>query len=247
MLLGIAADITEIWKVSGSKNKDAGDIGTLLLGSFMMNLGDKTFLRGITDFTQAALDPGRYMSSWAAGMVGTLIPNVLAQAARAQDPYLRDVRTLADTLRARVPGMREDLAPKLDIAGQPIERSLVEPLAATTQIDDPLAETMLRLGAFRGPPQRNIQIHGKSYEMTSEEYEQFKGYVQQARWNVLTPMVNSPEFRSLGDTPLARDKLDNVWDKVGRKARDTFLIKHPEIIRKVAQQSVSSGGSQYIQ
>jgi hypothetical protein len=216
----------------------------------MTNLGDKTFLRGITEFMQAYTDPERYGEQWVSNLAATVaVPNIAAQAARAKDPYVRDARNLMDTIRARVPGIRESLPAKLDVSGQPINRSLVEPLAATPAVDDPLAEAMLRLGASKGAPSRTFTIKGRTYELTPEEYEGYKGFVQQSRWKVLTPIVNSPQFKAVEEQNAfkAKDGLENLYDKVGRQARDVWLIQHPEIIKKMATQSVPQpAGSAYL-
>ncbi len=249
MLLGISADMTEIGKSLPASNEKLEKVSTLALASFMKNLGDKTFLRGITDFTQAAVDPERYMASWASGMVGTIVPNILAQTARAIDPYVRDARSTLDQIKSRIPGLREDLPAKLDIAGQPIERSVFEPAASSEQVNDPLAETMLRLDVTKGSPSRLLTISGRRYEMDSSEYEDYKAFMQQARWNVLTPIVSSPGFANAERvSPLqTKDELERLWSKIGSDARDTWLLKHPEVIRKLARQTIRSGGSQYIQ
>lgn len=245
MLIGVAADMAEIGAALPAK--DAETIATMLMTSVANNLGDKTFLRGITDFAQAYTDPGRYMGQWAQGLAGTSIPNVAAQAARASDPYVREARGIVDALKARVPGLRQELPRKLDVAGQPIEASAVEPLAATRARSDPLAETMLRLGAFRGAPSRTLQLGGARYEMSGAEYEAYQSALQQARWAALTPMVNSPQFQALArEKPLAaKDYLEDQWDKIGRAARDQHLVTHPEMVRKAFAARRTPAPSQY--
>jgi hypothetical protein len=251
MLFGVAADISEMSRtLTGTAPDKFYKASTQVLASLMTNLGDKTFLRGITEFMQAYTDPERYGEQWVSNLAATVaVPNIAAQAARAKDPYVRDARNLMDTIRARVPGIRESLPAKLDVSGQPINRSLVEPLAATPAVDDPLAEAMLRLGASKGAPSRTFTIKGRTYELTPEEYEGYKGFVQQSRWKVLTPIVNSPQFRAVEEQNAfkAKDGLENLYDKVGRQARDVWLIQHPEIIKKMATQSVPQpAGSAYL-
>lgn len=245
MLVGVAADMAEIGQALPAK--DAETVATMLMTSVANNLGDKTFLRGITDFAQAYTDPSRYMAQWAQGLAGTALPNVAAQAARAGDPYVREARSLVDTFRARVPGLRDELPKKLDVAGRPIEASVVEPLAATPARRDPLAETMLRLGAFKGAPARTLQVGGGRYEMSGTEFEAYQSALQQARWKVLTPMVNSPQFQALArEQPLAaKDRLEDAWEKVGRAARDQYLLAHPELLRKALTQRPIPTPSQY--
>ena len=249
MLLGMAADMTEMGRAAMLSDQQGEKLATMMLASFMTNLADKTFLRGIVDFTQAATDPGRYMAQWASSMAGSMIPNIVAQVARGMDPYVREGRNFLDSLQARVPGMREDLPAKLDLSGQPIQNSVVEPFASATAKNDPLAETMLQLDAAKGAPSRTLTIQGHRYEMTGDEYESYMGFAQQARWNVLTPIVSSPGFKQLAsaDSLKARDAFEQLWDKVGSQARDVWLLKHPEVVRKISQQAISQNSSTYVQ
>lgn len=124
------------------------------------------------------------------------------------------------------------------MAGEPIERGLVEPVSPSASRDDPLAETMIRLGVAKGSPGRTIQLSGRRYEFTGEEYEAFKAFTQQARWRMLTPVVNSPQFQQAArvNPDAARDYLERGYDEIGRKARDAWLIQHPEVVGKVFAQ-----------
>jgi hypothetical protein len=219
----VAADFAEIG--AAVPKKEAGDIGVMLVTSLALNLGDKTFLRGITDFTQAYSDPKRYFGQWAQGMAGTSVPNIFAQAARMQDPLVREARGMVDGLKARIPGVRESLPAKLDVAGQPIERSLVEPLAASRERDDPLAEAMLELQVFKGAPQRKVRLLKRDIELDGREYEAMKGYVQRDVWETLTPVVESGRFQALmrSDRERAGDELEMRYQRRASLARARWL------------------------
>ena len=246
MLFGVSADLAEIGMAAPQKSVE--DIAAMLTASVALNLGDKTFLRGVIDFAQAYADPKRYWAEWATGMAGTALPNIAAQAARGLDPYARDAREFTDKMRARVPGAREALPEKLDIAGQPIEQPMAEPFAPSEARRDPLAEAMLAVGALKGSPARDLQIGGRRYEMTAEEYAAYKAFVQRIRWAQLTPIAASPQFQQLMRAqPLqAKDLIEDRWDKIGRAARDAWLIQHPELVRKILSQRDQAGGSRYL-
>lgn len=82
------------------------------------NLASKTFLEGITGVLQAIHDPDRYGGSFLNGFATLLVPGVVAQFARGADPVQRDVRSFADALQNRIPGMRTDLPVRYDILGE---------------------------------------------------------------------------------------------------------------------------------
>lgn len=255
MLMGISADATEISMVASSNDKTVYDkletVGKMIMGSFMTNIGDKTFLKGVNDFMQTMNEPGRYFESWFSGLIATSLPNVGAQAARNIDPYAREARGIVDSLKARIPGEKGygSLPRRLDVAGEPIEGSGFEPSASSAPRNDPLAEALLRLDSSKGAPQRSISLGGKTYELTGQEYEDYKGFVQQARWRILTPIVSSPQFKQLAKTNpmIARDKLESLYDKIGSQARDVWLLRNREVVRKIASQRQVIEGSQYLQ
>ena len=257
MLMGVAADATEIAMVTSSNDKTVYDkletAGKMILGSFMTNVGDKTFLRGASDFIQMANDPERYFEQWSSGLVATALPNLGAQVARNKnvDPYAREARGIVDSLKARIPGEKfhGSLPRRLDVAGEPIPGSGFEPSASRAPRNDPLAEMLLSLDSSKGAPGRVITLQGKRYELSGEEYEDYKGFVQQARWRILTPIVSSPQFKQVAkaNPNLARDKLESLYDKIGSQARDVWLLRNREVVRKIASQRQTIEGSQYLQ
>src|SRR5207237_1044250 len=117
---GSAADAYEIRReVSAS---DSANIGGLLLASVSRNLLNKTWLQGPSAIMQAVDDPDRYGESWLRSFVGSFVPTGAAQLARANDPYIRDVRTMIDAIKARVPGLSEEVPVKRDLWGNPLQR-----------------------------------------------------------------------------------------------------------------------------
>jgi hypothetical protein len=233
MLIGVAADMAEMSQTAAAGQ--AEKIGTMLLASVMLNLADKTYLRGITDFVQASLEPKRYLSQWASGMVGAAIPNISAQAARAHDPLVRDARGIVDTLKGRVPGLRQSLPAKLDVAGQPIDRAIFEPAASTPERDDPLAEAMLSLGVFKRGPGRTITLQGRTRELSGDEYQSLKAAMQQTRWEKLTPYVQGAEFQRLvaADPAHAQQALGTAYEKVGDVAKRLWLRDHEDVLEQL--------------
>jgi hypothetical protein len=233
MLLGLAADMSELAGAMNAGEYDA--IASMLVTSLASNLGDKTFLRGITDFASAYSDPQRYMERWAQGMLASPIPNVIAQTTRWLDPYQREARSMMDTIKSRLPGASEQLAKRLDLAGEPIQRDSGapgNPFQVSAPREDALARAMLELGVQKNAVSRRLAVGGQSYELEGADYESYKGYVQKARWNVLTPVVNSPQFRALkAQNPLAAQALlERQYDEVGRQARMAWIMRNPQVL-----------------
>lgn len=231
MLMGISADMAELKTAAGKGQYDK--LAVMVWSSIMLNLADKTYLRGLFDAIEAANDPKRYLSQWVSNLAGsTAVPNIVAQGARATDPFVRDARGYVDTLKGRVPGLRQSLPARLDIAGEPLRRRVVEPLAATTERDDPLAQTMLSLGVFKRPPERTISLRGRTLELSSAQYASLAEFVQRLRWEKLTPIVQSEGFgRMAAADPLrAQVVLGRAYDRVGEAAKLMWLQQNPSIL-----------------
>jgi len=230
-LFGIAADMHELGAYMSAG--DLEKIPAMLMASIALNLGDKTFLRGVTDFASAYSDPERYLATWAQNMGASVIPVAVGQAARAQDPYMREARTLIDKVRERTPVAREQLARRIDIAGEPIQSTgtgFGSPFQASAQREDPLADAMLRLNLLKSTPSRRVQ----GVDLEGEEYENYSTWMGRIRWQQLTPLVKSPQFRQLmqANPEAARTILERQFNAVSEKARLAWLYQHPEIIAR---------------
>lgn len=233
MIVGIAADLYEL---SGPlKQGEYETLAAMLMTSIATNLGDKTFLRGITDAAQAYTDPQRYMARWAQGLVSSAVPNVVGQTTRWMDPFQREARTTLDAIRSKIPGQSERLAKRLDIAGEPIERDTGapgNPFQGGKPKQDVLADTMLQLGVAKNAPSRSMVVSGKSFELKDHDYESYKAFVQKARWSALTPFVSSPQFRQLAsiNPQGAAMLLDKQYDDIGRQARMMWLFQNSRVL-----------------
>ncbi len=248
MLLGLSADAVEISHYAQGGELDK--LHAMIMGSLMSNLGDKTFLSGVFDFAEAISDPQRHMGRWAARMAQSFaVPNAIGQAVWTADPYVREARTIADRIQSRVPGQRQKLEAMLDVAGEPIPQTAAPygaPFHVSQQRDDILASTMLRLGLFKGKPGRTLM----NVKLDDETYSGYAKAVGNARWQVLTPHVKSPQFQAMmqQNPELARAILDKLWTRIGSDARTRFLYENPEILVKSRQAKFSPRaiGSDYL-
>jgi len=249
MLLGVAADATEIAKYSTGPETDK--LGSMIMGSLMSNLGDKTFLRGIFDFGEAMTDPDRYASQYIGRLAGSFaMPNIVAQPTWKADPFLREARTIVDQVRARIPGERQKLQEVLDVAGEPIENITSPipgvPTKVSQQQNQPLVSALLDLGLFKGKPGRSIM----GVELSGEDYRKYAEVMGKARFQHLTPMVQSPQFRGLmqQNPEMARYYLNKAWNDIGSAVRQRFLWENPQVVTAVRdyRQSAKAISSSYL-
>lgn len=233
--LGVMADLYETHGMVGEK--EGTDIAISVGNSFVQNLANKTWLTGVSELAEMINEPERYGKNYISGFLSAWVPNIVGQTTAANDPWLRESRTILDRIRSRIPGEREELAQKIGISGQPIPNDAATlagvPMpwrASPSRPVDPVADAMLRLGVMKDRPSRKF----RGVELTPEEYGDWVKMLQQQRWRVLTPIVQSPQFNAL--PPLMQaNQLEKVWDRLGSNDYNqaVFLMQHPELLDRI--------------
>ncbi|MCK5611779.1 hypothetical protein KAR91_58460 [Candidatus Pacearchaeota archaeon] len=171
MIMGTAADAAEIWDEMGSEEQE--NVAALISLSVAKNLTSKTFMKGLSDALNATTDPTRYGAYWVQNFAGTAIPSIVAGTARAADPELKEVQSIIDKWKSRLPGISRGLLPKRDIWGSPIKRDVTGPTAMVTPVyisaekGTKADQEIARLGVRISKPSKKVM--GK--ELTKEEYD----------------------------------------------------------------------------
>lgn len=138
--IGATADMVDFTQhMTASQRAQAGP---LLIASMIRNLGNKTWLSGVSDMVDAINDPQRSGASLIARLVASIaVPAIVSQTAGVLDPTMRDTRAPADadpssdpygllstlrqtgaTIQSRLPGVSQNLPARRDVWGQPITR-----------------------------------------------------------------------------------------------------------------------------
>ena len=131
-LLGINAAQQAARPVAGYKKV----LGTAL--SIPGTLLEQPFLTGPARMLEAIVHPERYGGTWAEQLIGSLVPSIVGATARGTSPYRPRIEGIGQALKARIPGLRSQLEPQIDISGRPVPRrkglaaELFSPVAVTT-------------------------------------------------------------------------------------------------------------------
>ena len=213
--IGVAADLALL--PEGMSKRQSQDKQTLLVASIMGNLANKTWLSGVSDVVGALHDPERNADNMMQRLVGSLlIPNVVAGTARTMDPTQREVETMGDALKNRIPGQRDDLLPRRDIWGQPIKSEggigpdFLSPMAVSTALNDPVNKALLQLEYAPGYPSK--KVGGR--ELTPEEYDRYVAMAGSSSHEALTSLVSSPHWAGMDD-----DAKGDAAEKIVKQAR----------------------------
>ena len=190
---GVAADLHEAYANSDDENK--GIIETTLKGlvaAVANNIANKTYLTGLVRASNAISDAERYGADWLEQTVASFVPSLLSQSKDifGMDPVMRDVQTISEAIRNRIPGLSEGVAPRRDVLGEPMRRAeimgavpMAWPFAYSKVSNDIIAQELAQLGAGFTPPRamRN--------DVDLRAYVNRRGQNSYDRWQELTGQV----------------------------------------------------------
>ncbi|MBB3453881.1 hypothetical protein FHT86_002137 [Rhizobium sp. BK313] len=236
MLMGVSADMYEVAHAAGQA--DMLQAAARLQHAFTQNVLDESFMRGPAELMQAVEDPGRYGEAYIRNFLSSFVPYSvgISQVNRAIDPYTRQSRTVMDAIKAKIPGLSETLYPRRDIWGEPMpnrDAAIGKGITAIyeTQVsNDPVNQTMLKLGIYPSQPERRI----RNVPLTDGEYDDFTRIAGRMTKMRLDAIVKSPDYRQWPDTT-RRDVVTEVINQSREAARGMMLMKYPQIVHDATQ------------
>jgi len=174
-VVGMSADFSEL--AADKNDKEISDMTEAIALSFSKNLTSKTFVKGLSVAIDAMSDPKRYGEQFMNNFAGSLVPSIVNTGAQATDPLLRQTEGPLDAMQVRIPYLSQDLAPKRDLWGRPIERQgnaierTLSPFPFSKETIDNVDKEMRRLDISIGVPKNTITIGKKTVKLSPIEYD----------------------------------------------------------------------------
>lgn len=236
-LVGIAADMSEVWDRMTPEERDK--VPKMVSVAFANAVTNQTMLMGVTNLVKAMSDPDQFGARFVQNTAAGLVPGAVGQTAQLNDPYMREIYSVLDAVKNRVPGTREDLQPKIDVWGRPVEnRDRVGGIGPSRIMEvskDPVVSEASRLGVSVPAAPKDIILPaggdrklGK-VELTPEQRTTFSTVAGQVAYNVLTPIVNSPGWASTPDM-IKKRTYEVAFERARAAARAAALpIEQREI------------------
>jgi hypothetical protein len=233
MLASVAADMFDVAHMIGKEDADV--VGKALMHAFTQNILDESFMRGPADLIRATTDSDRYGAGYVRSTLASFMPYsvLMAQMARATDPYSRQARTIMDTIRAKTPGLSETLFPRRDVWGNEMPSGDALIGAGVTAIyerqmsQDPVNQAMLNIGVFPGPVNRHI----RNVPLTDEQYDDYARVAGRTAKMQLDRIVRSPNFQ-LWPNSTRHDVVESVLRQARESAAGWMMMRYPEIPRQ---------------
>jgi hypothetical protein len=228
----------QAYEETGSQNAAANATEMFLrsLSGMGKTFTEQTFVRGIDSALGLLTDPE---VNWERAIrtlpIGpSAVPTIISDIARATDPYQRATgRGLKgiypEGLMARIPGLRERLQPRIDVAGEVVERpgspieTMIDPTRPSEIKISPAIAELARLSTadHRVTP---TDIEGKyGYKsLTPEQNTLLKQKAGQRLFKSLGILFASEEYREMDDEDKAK-AIQRFVEKARRNARAELL------------------------
>ncbi len=220
--MGLAADMAEVWQHMTPEESDK--VPKMIGVSFANGITNQTFLQGITTLVNAMSDPTRFGPKFVQGLVGSTVPALSAQSAQMMDPYTREIDSILDAVKNRVPGLRETLLPKRDAFGeiQPNKERIgvILPITTATESKDVVRTEAARLGLGVAKAPESLDLpagHDRKLgkvKLTPEQQDVFASVSGRLAHEVMQPIVESAAWPSMPDMVKKR-----VYEVAFNKAR----------------------------
>lgn len=198
------------------------------------SFSEQTFLTGINQAVTAIIDPGRSAQAYFNNLVGSVVPTLASDVARAMDPLERRTETAVQRIKSRIPKVREQLQPQVNVLGEEIEsignplEILADPSRPSKEKTGPVVSELRRLtdsgyavsptllGDKKGfdalTPEQNTELWKRSGEITSKKLE---------------ALFNHPKYQILTDEDKAK-VVEMFIDKSKVSARAELAVQLTE-------------------
>lgn len=207
MVMGAAADIHEMWAFMDKGEQDRAL--KALQHASAEAIKEQAFLQGVQNMAEA-LDTAegkgqKFLQNFVAGWVP--FGGAQSATAAAMDPHMREVQSVLDAVKNKIPGLRETLPPKRDLFGAPVPEPErmggISPIKVSEPTDDKVRLEAARLGIAspKTPKTLHLAAAGQKdigkVELTPEQRDIFGQKSGEMAYSVLKPIVESPGWEHL--------------------------------------------------
>lgn len=214
---------------------DEGDM-TAALGAAAHSVGhnvlEESGFRGIAELYRAVNDKA-YGKRYAMNAIASAaVPDSVGLNqvnTFLTDPYMRQTRDFIETVKSRVPGFSNTLVPRIDIFGNPLQRSGDHSWADK----DPLMQSLGNLGVYPSPVGERLS----NIKLSEEQYADYAIKAGKLFYLDASRKVTDPSWVKMSET----DQTEMLWaslDDARDKAKGYMRLKYPELAKKSAKQSL---------
>lgn len=258
--LSLAADMVSIVRDHSDDldvTNDASHVYYGIVAAGISALTNKTYLSGMVDLMNAigSKEP-QQVKSYLERQAASVVPGIVSSF--NSDPYMRQVSSMADAIKERVPGWSRTLPPKFDVFGDPRvmapsrTQHALDPIAMQP-IDDshPEESTFVSLGKSFDPPptvqrfgQISVNLHDPQWRNAQggnlTPYERLMEIVRQdGLRQQVNDVITDPAFKDEGSGTAVfkggrqSEQIRNVIQREYERANRQMLGEYPELSQQI--------------
>jgi hypothetical protein len=208
------------WRQIGSLGPEAT---AMSIGGYLQNGGtmaalvgglkqqkEQTYLKGISSLSDAIDNPQGYAKGYFQSSVSGTVPTLVGDVAKAIDPSQRETNTIPESVKAKIPVVRQGLLPKRNALGdvmpndQGVIGSMIDIFNSTPAKSAPVIDELRRLdtAGFSITPSKidPVQtIGGGKVTFTPQVQNQLETKSGQVVKDAWTELLKSPQYQALDD------------------------------------------------
>lgn len=157
----MVADAASIYRAGHINPEEAHGLAASVVLSIAHRLKDKTYLKSIADAIDAMRDDNT-MASWTKRTAPGFVPFSSLMPMVNPDQYMRETRTVLDSLAAKVPGLSSTLPPARDVFGDVVSPTsgLISAQTKADPVTRALDESFAATGHYLTPPAAKSEATG---------------------------------------------------------------------------------------
>lgn len=232
-VMGLVVDSMNALKEGKMKGEGIGVSNVVKIVG--QNFLDKTFTEGLGKAMLAIQEPDRYLESYMVSLTNPVVPAIINQIARLEDPIKREIKDpelqtwVLNSLKSRLPGLRETLPEQVNALGMTQQMGIGSVLTGiqTAPVDRAATQAL-----FDNPFLRMDRMDRKvgGIELTGVEYANLENRVGDKLNEVASILVNNQGFNALS-RPMQARLFKGVAEQIrkGERMRTlSILIQDPE-------------------
>jgi len=177
-ILGFAADLTEAIRFAQTEEDAnlAAAAGMGVVASLAKNITSKTWTKGIREAADLAANPtSEGVNRWMRNIAGSYIPGAVRDVARLEDGELKDIQSIMDAVKSRIPGLSSNLDSRRNFMGEKVNHdrstglhvwNTLQPFAVQQTRDDVISKELMQLPQGMSNPSTKLG----GVDLKAEEY-----------------------------------------------------------------------------
>lgn len=224
-----------------TREQAASDIVTQTLARVGKSALDQSFLSGLGSFVEAINDPERAAEGFFGRTAQGFVPlsGALRNVARIGDPVVRQPEGILESFQSNLPGLSQNVAPRLTRFGEPVVRhdssALVVPETSPVQ-RDAISDELARLGVTLALP--TDRMSGVDRQLTRDESLQVRQTRGRTVRALLSAVMGAPGYEHLPDVArgeLLQRALEEVKGDVNQLLRAAVQLQRPDLMQRVSE------------